>query len=159
MNSLRPDVNELTVFIKVNMDNLKASSLLIPEIVSIIDKIDKDKIKIITETKYLWKSLLEKLKLKKGSLFINKLFGFECETNSLIENLNNKNNLKNLMPELVEKKDPPIIIKIKKIKDKFLGILGEKPIFDIELQIAKKSDEKLSSILRKRKKKLIKIIR
>ena len=99
------------------------------------------------------------MKLKKGSLFINKLFGFECETNSLIENLNNKNNLKNLMPELVEKKDPPIIIKIKKIKDKFLGILVEKPIFDIELQIAKKSDEKLSSILRKRKKKLIKIIR
>jgi len=99
------------------------------------------------------------LKLKKGSLFINKLFGFECETNSLIENLNNKNNLKNLIPELVEKKDPPIIIKIKKIKDKFLGILVEKPIFDIELQIAKKSDEKLSSILRKRKKKLIKIIK
>tara|TARA_A100001011_G_C13961825_1_gene695600 strand:- start:207 stop:506 length:300 start_codon:yes stop_codon:yes gene_type:complete len=99
------------------------------------------------------------LKLKKGSLFINKLFGFECETNSLIENLNNKNNLKNLMPELVEKKDPPIIIRIKKIKDKFLGILVEKPIFDIELQTAKKSDEKLSSILRKRKKKLIKIIR
>ena len=53
MNSLRPDVNELTVFIKVNMDNLKASSLLIPEIVSIIDKIDKDKIKIITDKKYL----------------------------------------------------------------------------------------------------------
>ena len=138
---------------------MNASSLLISEIVSNRDRIDKDKIKIITETKYLWKSLLEKLKLKKGSLFINKLFGFECETNSLIENLNNKNNLKNLMPELVEKKDPPIIIKIKKIKDKFLGILVEKPIFDIELQMAKKSDEKLSSILRKRKKKLIKIIR
>tara|TARA_Y100000741_G_C18134835_1_gene510617 strand:- start:330 stop:629 length:300 start_codon:yes stop_codon:yes gene_type:complete len=99
------------------------------------------------------------LKLKKGSLFINKLFGFECETNSLIENLNNKNNLKNLIPELVEKKDPPIMIKIKKIKDKFLGILVEKPILEIELQMAKKSDEKLSSILRKRKKKLIKIIR
>ena len=63
------------------------------------------------------------------------------------------------MPELVEKKDPPIIIKIKKIKDKFLGILVEKPILEIELQMAKKSDEKLSSTLRKRKKKLIKIIR
>ena len=99
------------------------------------------------------------MKLKKGSLFINKLFGFECETNSLIENLNNKNNLKNLIPELVEKKDPPIMIKIKKIKDKFLGILVEKPILEIELQMAKKSDEKLSSILRKRKKKLIKITR
>ena len=55
---------------------------------------------------------------------INKLFGFEWETNSLIENLNNKNNLKNLIPELVEKKDPPIIIKIKNIKDKSLGILS-----------------------------------
>ena len=99
------------------------------------------------------------MKLKKGSLFINKLFGFECETNSLIENLNNKNNLKNLMPELVEKKDPHIMIKIKKIKDKFLGILVEKPILEIKLQSAKKIDEKLSSILRKRKKKLIKIIR
>jgi len=53
VNSLRPDVYELTVFIRVNKDNLKASSLLIPEIVSIIDKIDRDKIKIITETKYL----------------------------------------------------------------------------------------------------------
>ena len=50
-----------------------------------------------------------------NNLLINKLFGFEWETNSLIENLNNKNNLKNLIPELVEKKDPPIIIKIKKI--------------------------------------------
>ena len=63
------------------------------------------------------------------------------------------------MPELVEKKDPPIMIKIKKINDKFLGILVENPILEIELQMAKKSDEKLSSILRKRKKKLIKIIR
>ena len=67
--------------------------------------------------------------------------------------------MKNLIPELVEKKEPPIIIKIKKIKDKFSGILREKPIFEIELQIARKSDEKLSSMLRKRKKKLIRKIK
>ena len=48
-----PEVNELTVFINVNIDNLNASSLLIPEIVNIKDKIDKDKMKIITDTKYL----------------------------------------------------------------------------------------------------------
>ena len=89
-------------------------------------------------------------------MFINKLFGLECETSSLIENLNNKNNLKNLIPELVEKKEPPIIIKIKKIKDKSFGTIKEKPIFEIELQIARKIEEKLSSILKKMKKKLIK---
>ena len=41
------------MFIKVNMDNLNASSLLMPEIVNINDKIDNDKIKIITDTKDL----------------------------------------------------------------------------------------------------------
>ena len=41
------------MFIKVNMDNLNASSLLMPEIVNNNDKIDNDKIKIITDTKYL----------------------------------------------------------------------------------------------------------
>ena len=90
---------------------------------------------------------------------MNKLFGFEWETKSLIENLNNKNNLKNLIPELVEKKEPPIIIIIKKINDKFIGIFNEKPMFETELQIARKSDEKSSSILRKRKKKHTKKIK
>ena len=47
------EVNELTVFIKVKTDNLNASSLFIPEIVNNNDRIDNDKIKIITETKYL----------------------------------------------------------------------------------------------------------
>ena len=76
-----------------------------------------------------------------------------------MENLNNKNNLKNLIPELVEKKDPPIIIKIKNINDKSLDTFKEKPIFEIELQIAKKIEEKLLSILRKIKKKQIKKIK
>ena len=90
---------------------------------------------------------------------VNKLFGFEWETNSFIENLNNKNNLKNLIPELVEKKDPPTIIKIKNIKDRSLGTVEENPMFDIELHMARKSDEKSLFMLRKRKKKLIKKIK
>ena len=89
-------------------------------------------------------------------MFINKLFGLECETSSLIENLNNKNNLKNLIPELVEKKEPPIIIKIKKIKDKSFGTIKEKPILEIELQIARKIEEKLSFMFKNMKKKLTK---
>ena len=63
------------------------------------------------------------------------------------------------MPELVEKKDPPIIIKIKNIKERSLGICVENPIFEIELDIARKRDEKLSSKFKKRKKKLIKNIK
>tara|TARA_B100000212_G_scaffold325579_1_gene287365 strand:- start:119 stop:310 length:192 start_codon:yes stop_codon:yes gene_type:complete len=60
------------------------------------------------------------------------------------------------MPELVEKKDPPMIIKIKNIKERSLGIGTENPIFEIELHIARKREEKLSSKFKKRKKKLTK---
>jgi len=56
----------------------------------------------------------------------------------------------------VEKKDPPIIIKIKKIKDRFWGTSKENPILDIELQIDKKSNEKLLLMLKKIKKRATK---
>ena len=82
-------------------------------------------------------------------MLIKRLLGFECETNSFIENLNKSNNLKNLIPELVEKKEPPIIIKIKNINDRSLETSIEIPIFDIELQIAKNIVEKLLSIFKK----------
>ena len=52
----------------------------------------------------------------------------------------------------MEKKDPPIIIKIMKIKDRFWGTSKENPILDIELQIDKKSNEKLLLMLKKIKK-------
>ena len=48
-----PEVKEFTVFINVNIDKMNASSLLITEIVSIKDKIENDKMKIITDKKYL----------------------------------------------------------------------------------------------------------
>tara|TARA_Y100000748_G_C15223284_1_gene382095 strand:- start:121 stop:300 length:180 start_codon:yes stop_codon:yes gene_type:complete len=56
----------------------------------------------------------------------------------------------------VEKKDPPIIIKIKKINERFWGTSKENPILDIELQIDKKSNEKLLFELKKIKKSVAK---
>ena len=50
----------------------------------------------------------------------------------------------NRRPELVEKKDPPIMTKIKKTKFKFEGVLvKEIPILDMLLDIDKKLLEKL----------------
>ena len=82
--------------------------------------------------------------------------GLAWDMSSFIENLNSKKSFENLRPELVEKKDPPIMIKIKKIKERFWGISKENPIFDIELQIDKKSIEKLLLELKKIKKSITK---
>ena len=62
----------------------------------------------------------------------------------------------NLNPELVEKNEPPIIIRIIKINIRFWGTSKEKPILEIELQIAKKSKEKLLLELKKIKKVIAK---
>ena len=59
---------ELTVFIRVRIDNLKDTSLLIPEIVRNNDKILKEITNITTDKKYLLKSSISKLILKNGSL-------------------------------------------------------------------------------------------
>ena len=59
--------------------------------------------------------------------------------------------MENLSPELVEKKDPPIIIRMIKIKVRFWGTSKENPILEIELQIDKKSKEKLLLELKKMK--------
>ena len=68
-----------------------------------------------------------------------------------MENLNSKKSFENLKPELVEKKDPPIIIIIIKINVRFWGTSKENPMLEIELQIDKKSIEKLLSKLKKMK--------
>ena len=48
------------------------------------------------------------------------------------------------MPELVDKKEPPIITKIKKINDKFWGALSsEIPMFDMLLVSDKNIELKL----------------
>ena len=77
--------------------------------------------------------------------------GFACDTSSLIENLKSKKSLENLRPELVEKKEPPIIIRIIKMNVRFWGTSKENPILEIELQIDKKSKEKSFIELKKMK--------
>tara|TARA_Y100000590_G_scaffold183679_1_gene209248 strand:+ start:300 stop:503 length:204 start_codon:yes stop_codon:yes gene_type:complete len=52
-NNARPVIEELTVFIKVKMDNLNEFSILKLKIDSIEDKTINDSIKIIIEKKYL----------------------------------------------------------------------------------------------------------
>tara|TARA_B100000989_G_C19387912_1_gene404432 strand:+ start:102 stop:365 length:264 start_codon:yes stop_codon:yes gene_type:complete len=76
------------------------------------------------------------------------------------EYLNKEYILINLKPELVEKKEPPIITKIKNIKLRlFCSISKEKPILEILLDIDKRFVEKLLLKLKKRKKTLIMIIK
>ena len=77
--------------------------------------------------------------------------GFACDTSSLIENLKSKKSFENLRPELVEKKEPPIIIRIIKMNVRFWGTSKENPILEIELQTDKKSKEKSFVELKKMK--------
>ena len=77
--------------------------------------------------------------------------GFAWDTSSLIENLKSKKSLENLRPELVEKKEPPIIIRIIKMNVRFWGTSRENPMLEIELQIDKKSREKSLLELKKTK--------
>ena len=77
--------------------------------------------------------------------------GFACDTSSFIENLKSKKSLENLKPELVEKNDPPIIIRIIKINVRFWGTSRENPMLEMELQIDKKSKEKSLLELKKMK--------
>ena len=85
----------------------------------ILDK-DNNKVKVkreITKTKivkkYLFISFALKLILEKINLFINTFFGLLKERIWLIEYLVKEYIFKNLKPELVEKKEPPIITSIK----------------------------------------------
>ena len=81
-------------------------------------------------------------------------FGLVCDKTSLIENFNNEYILRNPKPELVEKKEPPIITKINSKKFRLFGIeVIEKPILDILLVKDKKIWLKLLSKLKNRKKK------
>jgi len=66
----------------------------------------------------------------------------------------------NLKPELVEKKDPPIITKIKNINVKFgCFASSEKPILDMLLETDKRLLEKSLLKLKKRKKIVITTIK
>tara|TARA_B100000700_G_C14211338_1_gene474929 strand:+ start:226 stop:489 length:264 start_codon:yes stop_codon:yes gene_type:complete len=84
--------------------------------------------------------------------------GLEYERISLIEYLNKKYIFKSLRPELVEKKEPPIITMIKYKNHKLLGVSSKEiPILDILLVKENNTDEKLYSKLNRTKKMIIKI--
>ena len=111
------------------------------------NKIVKEKreiTKINIVKKYLFMSFVSKLILEKTNLFINTFFGLLKERIWLIEYLVKEYIFKNLKPELVEKKEPPITTIIKKTNIKLFGVsLKEIPIFEILLEIATKIVGKL----------------
>ena len=145
------------MFIKVNIDNLKECSKLIPFILNREIRIKIEKMKINIVKKYLFISLVLKLILLKNNLFIKIFLGLLKDKIWLIEYLNNEYIFINLRPELVEKKEPPIITKIRKIKVKLDCFnSSEKPIFDILLEIDKRLFRK--SLLKLKNNKNIEII-
>ena len=136
----------------VKIESLNEFSKEISERVKSIDNKDKEIIKIKTDKKYLLTSSSLKFILKKGFLLRKTFLGFACEIKLFIENLNKIKIFKNLIPELVEKKDPPIITKIKNINDKFLGVSSKEiPKFDTLLDIETSIFKKLLSKLKKTK--------
>mgnify|MGYP007063482396 CR=1 FL=1 len=143
MISFKLYIDEFTVFINVNIPNLKATSILI------FDKVKKDEIRdnditnTNTDKKYLYRSDCSTEISEKVNLFIYTCLGFVWDKSSLIENLINDYNFKNLIPELVEKKDPPITTNNRKIKYKLSGVLFiDIPIFEILLTNEKNIDMK-----------------
>ena len=74
---------------------------------------NKDKIKITIVKKYLFVSLRLKLILVKINLFIKIFLGLLKDKIWFKENFKREYIFINLKPELVEKKEPPIITSIK----------------------------------------------
>ena len=104
---------ELTVFIIVNIESLNAFSKSNELKLSKIVRVKRDIMNIIIVKKYLLISLKSKFIFVNINLFIKTFFGLLNDKIWFIEYLNNEYILINLKPELVEKKEPPIITKIK----------------------------------------------
>ena len=95
-----------------------------------------------------------------NNLFIKTFLGLAFDIISFKEKLNKETSFRKRSPELVEKKDPPIIINIKKINDRYCGVsFKETPIFDTLLNIDKKIIEKFISLSTNKKKTKTKVIR
>ena len=134
------------MFINVNIANLNEYSNWILDRVSkkVKEKSEITKINIVK--KYLFMSFVSKLILEKINLFINTFFGRLKERIWLIEYLVKEYIFKNLKPELVEKKDPPIITSKIYIKCKLAwATSSETPMFEILLTKDKKLYVKLVS--------------
>ena len=140
---------ELTVFIIVRIPSLNDSTISLFEIVNKKQISNNDIINIITERKYLLISDWSIFFSLKVILLIKIYLGLEWDKSSLKEYFIRENIFKNLIPEEVEKNEPPIITNIKNIKynsDWSLSI--EMPILDILLVIEKNSGTKLFSLLK-----------
>ena len=134
------------MFIKVNTANLKEYSNWISDKVNKVIKEKSEITKINIVKKYLFISFVSKLILEKTSLFINTFFGLLKERIWLIEYFVKEYIFKNLKPELVEKKDPPIITSKMYIKFKLAwSTSSEIPIFEMLLIKDKKLYVKLES--------------
>ena len=95
------------------MANLKEFSKLISDKLNNEVRINKEIIKIKIVKKYLLISLKSKLILENNNLFIKTFLGLLKDKIWLNEYFVNEYIFKNLKPELVEKKDPPIITSIR----------------------------------------------
>ena len=134
------------MFIRVNKANLKeySNSILDKDNNTVKEKREITKITIVK--KYLFISFVSKLILEKTSLFINTFFGLLKERIWLIEYLVKEYIFKNLKPELVEKKDPPIITSKIYTKCKLDWLTSrEIPILEMLLTKDKKLNMKLAS--------------
>ena len=136
----------MTVFIKVNTANLNEYSNWILDKDNKIVKEKREITKINIVKKYLFMSFESKLILEKTNLFINIFLGLLKESIWLMEYLVKEYIFKNLKPELVEKKDPPMITSKIYIKFKLVwSISSEIPMFEILLTKDKKLYVKLES--------------
>ena len=145
----RPYIFELTVFIIVRIPSLNDSTISLFAIVNKKQISNNEIINIITERKYLLISDWSIFFSLKVILLIKIYLGLEWDKSSLKEYFIRENIFKNLIPEEVEKNEPPIITNIKNIKynsDWSLSI--EMPILDILLVIEKNSGTKLFSLLK-----------
>ena len=141
-----PYEDELTVFINVNTANLNEYSNWILDKDNKMVKENREITKINIVKKYLFMSFVSKLILKKNNLFINTFFGRLKERIWLMEYLVKEYIFKNLKPELVEKKDPPIITSKIYIKCKLVWSTSrEIPILEMLLTKDKKLNVKLAS--------------
>ena len=95
------------------MDNLNEASNSTPLILNRDVNKKSEIMKIRTVKKYLFISLESKLIFENINLFINIFLGLLKERIWFNEYLVKEYIFKNLKPELVEKKEPPIITKIK----------------------------------------------
>ena len=114
--------------------------------------IKREIINISIVKKYLFISWKLKLILVNINLFIKTFFGLLKDKIWFIEYLNKEYIFINLKPELVEKKEPPIITNIKNTRDKLDWLVfKEKPMLETLLDIDKKFIKKPLLKLKKRK--------